>query len=246
MIKTAAEFDQFADNYQASLGPGIVWSGESTEYFARARIAWMGQHLAACGFRPRVVMDFGCGTGTATPFLFEVLGAETVIGVDNSTKSLEVAQRAHGSRRARFVLFNELAPREDVDAIYCNGVFHHIPPRERAGAIRLLYGCLRPGGYIGLWENNPWNPITHVLMALGPVDRNAIKLSPRETQLLLRKHGFDVLKTDFLFIFPKRLRWLRSKEHLLARWPLGIQYEVFCRKKRAALLGIASALPSAR
>jgi len=47
---------------------------------------------------------------------------------------------------------------------------------------------------------------------------------------LLRAGGFDVLRTDFLFYFPRVLRLLRGLERLLVRLPLGAQYQVLCRK----------------
>jgi SAM-dependent methyltransferase len=224
-----AEFDRFAENYQASLGPGVVISGEPPAYYARRRISWLAGQLKERNCRPRTVLDFGCGTGTATPFLFDVLGAESVVGVDTSAKSLDVARRNHGSGRVQFLLLEDFGPERRVDLVYCNGVFHHIPVAERDAAMGYMRRALRPDGYLGLWENNAWNPVTHLLMWLGPVDRNAIPLTPTRTRWLASSNGFEVLRTDYLFIFPKWLRWLRDWEKWLARWPFGLQYQVLCR-----------------
>ena len=75
--------------------------------------------------------------------------------------------------------------------------------QERAGAIDYIYRALRPGGLMAFWENNPWNPGTRYVMSRIPFDRDAITLSAREAQGLIRTGGLDVLRTDFLFIFPK-------------------------------------------
>ena len=225
------DFDQYAENYDAGLGVGLSWTGESREYFAARRVEWLCAQLNKVGVAPKRVMDFGCGTGSSIPYFFSVLGVESVIAVDASVKSLEVAQRDYGSERVQFVPLEEYQPKEPVDLVFCNGVFHHIPVNDRAAAIGLVHDSLRPGGMFALWENNPWNPVTHVLMKLAPVDRDAVKLTPAETRRLLRAGGFDVMQTDFLFIFPRSLGWFRVIERHLARLPLGIQYQVLAARK---------------
>jgi hypothetical protein len=47
---------------------------------------------------------------------------------------------------------------------------------------------------------------------------------------MLRDTGFEVLRTEFLFIFPRAFRRLRPLERALTRFPLGAQYHVLCRK----------------
>src|SRR5438477_397084 len=82
------------------------------------------------------------------------LGVTSVLGVDVSPKLLEVAQRTYGSELTRFVLLDHFQPASQLDLAFCNGVFHHIPPKDRAAAIHYVYRCLRPGGLFALWENN--------------------------------------------------------------------------------------------
>ena len=64
-----------------------------------------------------------------------------------------------------------------------------------------------------------------------PFDRDAIMLSAPEAKRLLRSAEFDILRVDFLFIFPRALRALRSLEPVLSRLPLGAQYQVLVQKK---------------
>jgi len=224
------EFDQYAENYDAAL-VHLSWASERREDFAARRIEWLGAQLKKIGVAPKRVMDFGCGTGSSIPFLFSVLGVESVIAVDVSRKSLEVAERNYGSGRVQFVPYDEYEPREPLDLVFCNGVFHHIPVIERAGAINLVRNSLGSGGLFALWENNPWNPVIQLLMALAPIDRDAIKLLPSETRRLLDAGGFEVMQTDFLFIFPRLLRWFRVLEPYVARMALGLQYQVLAKKK---------------
>ena len=231
MKSEGAEFDQYAEDYSAALAH-LSWAGESKEDFAVRRIQWLSEHLKRIGAAPKRVMDFGCGTGASIPFFFSVLGVESVIAVDVSSKSLEVAQRDHGSERVQFFPLDKYEPGEPLDLVFCNGVFHHIPINDRAGAIALISKSLRPGGLFALWENNPWNPVVQLLMGFASIDRDAIKLRPSETRRLLRDGGFEVLQTDFLFIFPRMLGWFRAFEPRLAHLALGLQYQVLATKRR--------------
>jgi hypothetical protein len=48
--------------------------------------------------------------------------------------------------------------------------------------------------------------------------------------MLVTRAGFEVLRTDFLFLFPRVLSALRPLEARLARFRAGAQYMVLCRK----------------
>jgi SAM-dependent methyltransferase len=228
--KTEALFDQYAAAYDEALQRGLAVSGEDKGYFARGRLVWLKRCLAGLGVSPRRVLDFGCGTGSATPFFLELLDPDELLGADVSEGCLEVARSTHGSARARFERLTEAAPRAAFDLAFCNGVFHHIPPPERDAAVGYVFRALRPGALFACWENNPWNPGTRYIMSRVPFDRDAILLRPSEARALLERGGFEVLRTDFLFIFPRWLKWLRWLECPLARWPLGGQYQVLARR----------------
>jgi SAM-dependent methyltransferase len=229
-VKAVTDFDCYADSYDRALGEALAASGEDRSYFARGRVTWLAGCLRRMGSNPRHVMDYGCGTGATTPLWFEILRAETVVGVDTSQRSLEVARRNHGSERVRFLAAQEYEPAGAEDLAYCNGVFHHIPPKQRRDAVHFVYRSLRPGGMFAFWENNPWNPGARYVMAHCAFDRDAVPLSPVEARRLLRSAGFTVLKTDFLFVFPRILRAFRPVERLIPRLPLGAQYQVLCQK----------------
>jgi SAM-dependent methyltransferase len=232
-------FDAYAAGYDAALEQGLSVSGESKNYFARGRIAWLKSALQKLQFRPESVLDFGCGTGSATPFLFELLGVSSLLGLEVSSKSRDFAEQAHGSKVAQYKLFEQYHPAGNIDLAFCNGVFHHIPPEQRLSSVDYISRCLRPGGLFALWENNPWNPGTRLVMSRVPFDKDAITLSPPETRRMLRAAGFEVLHTDFLFIFPRILKWLRCIEPRVSRLPLGAQYMVLARKRASESANLA-------
>lgn len=224
-------FDEYATDYDSALAQGISVSGESKDYFAQGRVEWLASRLNEIGRRPASVLDFGCGTGTNVPFLLHLDGITSLLGVDLSTSSLEVARRTTPDVRANFSELDRFRPEGNHDLVFTNGVFHHIPPPERDDAINYIYRALRPGGLFAFWENNPWNPGTRYVMSRIPFDRDAITLSAFEAQRLARKGGFRVLRTDFLFIFPRALGWLRKLEPHLSMLPFGAQYQVLCEKQ---------------
>jgi SAM-dependent methyltransferase len=227
---TNAEFDTYAADYDAALNEGLSVSGEGKSFFERGRISWLARRLAEIDARPSSVLDFGCGIGSATPYLIETLGAESIIGVDVSEESLAVARRLNRSARVQFLAFRQYEPRGDLDLAFCNGVFHHIPAAQRSAAVDYIWRALRPGGLFALWENNPFNPGTRLVMSRIPFDKHAVTLTPFEARRMLRAAGLEILRTDFLFIFPKLLSRLRFIEPAVSRLPLGAQYQVLCRK----------------
>ena len=231
-MKARVDFDEFADDYDAALARGLAVSGESRDYFARRRTEWTARAVAAAGgLDPSgTILDYGCGTGSTTPFLLGQLAAKRVLGVDISARSIEVARAAHGSDRVRFEVISDKAPQEPADLAYCNGVFHHIPPERRDSAVAWIHASLRPGGMFALWENNPWNPGTRFVMWRCPFDGDAVTLPPPQAAALLARGGFEILGVTFQFIFPRFLGALRPAEPLLSRLPLGAQYLVLARK----------------
>jgi SAM-dependent methyltransferase len=224
-------FDAYAQNYDSALARGISVSGEDQEFFAAGRVQWLAGRLRELGQSPQHILDFGCGTGTGAHFLAEQYPNGTVLGIDISGSSLATGRQLHGGARVQFRLTQDYQPAGEMDLAFCNGVFHHIPPPERVGAVELVWRALRPGGLFAFWENNPWNPGTRYVMSRIPFDRDAITLTSPEARRLLHTNGFEVLHTDFRFIFPKCLGWLRKLESALASLPLGAQYLILGRKK---------------
>ena len=223
-------FDAYAHDYDAALNRGLAVSGEDKTFFATGRIRWLSRCLARRQFAPQTVLDYGCGTGTATPLFLDILRAERVVGVDLSARSLEVARRTHEGLPVEYRLTDQYVPEGTIDLAFCNGVFHHVAPHERGRVADYIARCLRPGGLLALWENNPWNPGTRYVMSRIPFDRDAVPLSARQSRSLVRSARLEPLRTDYCFIFPRFLRVLRFLERFFVKLPLGAQYQVLARK----------------
>jgi len=230
MTSSSFTFDQFADDYDAALNEGIAISGEDKDFFASGRITWLKNLLDSLKHNPRTVMDFGCGIGSATPHLMKIVRPQSILGVDPSAKSLIVAQQSHGTESVHFSRLNDYRPRGEIDLAFCNGVFHHIPLSERAKSASYVYGSLKKDGLFAFWENNAWNPGARYCMRKNPFDKDAIPVTPRHAHHLLTAAGFTVLRIDYLFIFPRALRFFRPIEPFLSRLPFGAQYQILCKK----------------
>ena len=228
------EFDVYAEDYDQALAQGLAISGEDKNYFAHGRIRWLSKRLQQMKIKPRSALDFGCGTGSATPFFCELLPIESFMGVDVSARSLQIARELYESRysaqKVSFCLPQQAEPCAKIDLAFCNGVFHHIAPEARAAALDYVFRSIRPGSLFAFWENNPWNPGTRYVMSQCSFDCDAQTIAPPQARGLLRECGFEIVRTDFLFIFPRALAWFRFVEPAVARLPLGTQYMMLARK----------------
>jgi SAM-dependent methyltransferase len=229
-MSNAPEFDHHADNYDAELNQGLSVSGEDKEYFAQGRVQWLKHCLEELQQSPASAIDYGCGTGDTTILLRDAFQLSSVLGLDTSARSLELARLRHASKECNFLSIGEYIPKEDLDLVYCNGVFHHIPVATRTSAVDYVFRCLRPGGWFAFWENNPWNPGTRYVMSKIPFDRGAETIPPSRAIKMLQGRGFQIVGVNYLFLFPRFLQALRFLEPYVCRIPLGAQYQVLCKK----------------
>jgi SAM-dependent methyltransferase len=235
----AADLFDLSNEYTRMLDKGIRLSGEDQRFFIAGRIRHVQEHLPP-DWRPRRILDFGCGIGHTAQCLAEAFPEAEVAGFDTSNNALAQAQASYGSPRIHF--HPALPSGENFDLCYTNGVFHHIAPDQRPGALQMIYDSLAPGGYFAFFENNPWNPGTCWVMSRIPFDRDAITIAPPEGRRIVEGAGFELCGAmRFLFYFPRLLAPLRFSEPWLSRLPLGAQYCVLAsRPKRANQVTVLS------
>lgn len=223
-------FDLYANEYDAALEMGISVSGEDKNYFANARVKYLAHRLKKYDFAPLRIVDFGCGTGSAIPFLTKFFPKAFVLGVEISSKSIEIAKKLHKSSCVEFRQADSSWADGSFDLVFCNGVFHHIPPESRHLALMKIKDALNPNGLFAFWENNPWNPGTRIVMSRIPFDRDAETISPPAAKQVLLGAGFCILESRFCFYFPRCLAIFRPFEILLSTFPMGAQFQMLASK----------------
>jgi trans-aconitate methyltransferase len=231
MKKSGDLFDEFSNSYECTLAAALEISGEGREYFATERARWLHRCLVDLNENPRCALDFGCGDGNTGPILQKTLNLDRVLGTDVSAKSIGNAQATHRDGRLAYCTLSSFKASGEFELAYCNGVFHHIPPPERSANLEIIRRALRPNGLFSFWENNPWNPATHYVMSRCAFDKDAIMISSNQARRLLSAAGFQIVRTDFLFVFPRTLKLFRGIERAISNLPLGAQYQVLCRAK---------------
>lgn len=224
-----AEFDAYADGYDAGMGnPVKRLVGSSPADFLRVKVRWLMNDLRG---RSNVdLIDYGCGPGGLLAELAAAGFPGRLAGCDVSEKMLALARKKWDAPSeadffpATAEEIDERAGRFDVAVI--SAVLHHVMPPDRPAVYAALAGLLKPGGRLYVFEHNPRNPVTVWVVKNTPIDQNAVLASAGEVKRGLAASGFVGLRSRYLMFFPPRMTWLRPVERLLTRVPLGGQFAV--------------------
>jgi SAM-dependent methyltransferase len=227
----SAEFDRYAGHYEDLLRDPIRDRFAASAEFFHLR-KWL---LIQDFFRRRSIsskqlswLDVGCGRGE----LLHLGKAHfrTTMGCDPSAEML----RQCGSLAVSLQSDPARLPfdGQSFDFISAACVYHHLGPAERLALTNEVRRVLRPAGLFVIFEHNPANPATRLVVSRTPVDSNAVLLRARESRHLMKAAGLVPLDTLYYLYLPQRLfEFAGGLERLLARVPLGGQYAVFGEKR---------------
>jgi SAM-dependent methyltransferase len=231
-------FDQVARDYEKIhnqwLPPGVPSAVFIDQRAARVT-EWILSQYRGKEFH---YLDFGCGNGRMLKCLLESdalkpllsSGRLRLFGFDTSAESLNEARALLAGDPVMLVNdWAELPLARRFDLVLTCHVFHHIPRIRGPKVVTALHRRMKPASRLVVWEQNPINPITRLLVKLCPFDSDARLLTVTATRALLGQNGFRPLQYRYVNLLPPR--WLRSRrlvaiENQLLKFPIGAQYWV--------------------
>jgi SAM-dependent methyltransferase len=224
---THTDYDRYRDRYREELDQAVSFAGASHEFFTRAKaeelVRLARRHLGDP--RKLEALDVGCGIGLTDRHLAGRFRALT--GTDVSPGVLETAARENPGVRYELaergrLLFDDGA----FDLAFAVCVIQVVPSTERPRFVTELARVTRPGGLVVVFEHNPFNPLTRLVVRRCEFGEDARMLGMAEAERLLGKNGVAPIDRGFLLVFPSRRERVLALERSLRRLPLGAQYYV--------------------
>jgi SAM-dependent methyltransferase len=220
-----AEFDAYSSDYDSHVNRALAFTGAKVDFFTRVKteylLAFMAAHVPALA--DAAVLDVGCGTGNC----HAALGAQVarLCGIDVSASSIETAKEHNpGVSYAHYDGMHIPYGDGAFDFAFAICVFHHVPLDQRMALIGDIRRVLKPGGFIIIFEHNPFNPLTMRVINRCEFDRDAVLLRPRICEDMVERGGFSQVDTRFILNVPAVNAPLRTVDKWLSKFPLGAQY----------------------
>jgi SAM-dependent methyltransferase len=171
----------------------------------------------------------GCGTGELLEMGSRNFASAS--GCDPSAKMLQ----ASGCKNISLQEDPRRLPYGDAtfDLVTAVCVYHHVPLEDRRALGDEIRRVLKPGGRFCIFEHNPWNPATRIIVSRTPVDQNAILLSINEAIRTLQLSAFTRVASRFFLYLPEPIfRLAPALENALGGLPLGGQFAVLFHRGR--------------
>ena len=138
---------------------------------------------------------------------------------------LETAARANPGVRYELAERDRLPfPDGKFDLAFAVCVVQVLPPAERPRFVAELARVTRHGGLVVVFEHNPLNPLTRLVVRRCEFGEDARMLRMAEAERLFRENGVAPVDRGYLLLFPSRRRRVLAVERALRRLPLGAQY----------------------
>jgi SAM-dependent methyltransferase len=224
---THTDYDRYRDRYREDLDRAVSFAGAPHDFFTRAKagelVRLVRRHLGDPGRLE--ALDVGCGIGLTDRHLAGRFRALT--GTDVSPGVLETAALENPGVRYELAERGRL-PFDDgaFDLAFAVCVVQVVPSGDRPGFVAELARVTRPGGLVVVFEHNPYNPLTRLVVRRCEFGEDARMLGIAEADRLLRENGVAPIDRGFLLVFPSRRERVLAVERAVRRLPLGAQYYV--------------------
>lgn len=217
------DFNTSKDSYKQTVEDAVAFAGQGLDFFTRVKADVVGRIIDRYGPAAPRLLDVGCGHGFIHPLLNK-MGCK-VVGVERAAEVLPLAQNAnpaidyfaYDGRKLPFA-------GQSFDVLLTICVMHHVPPQQWPAFLAEAKRVLRPGGRIIIFEHNPLNPLTRYVVSRNEIDADAVLLSHTRLSSLLKKSGFQGVRSRFILFTPFSQPFFRHAEVFLEWLPFGAQY----------------------
>ncbi len=227
----SSQFDSHADSYREEVDQAIAFVGQDVEFFAERKATLLERSARRLLGDPSElsILDVGCGIGLVDRYLTRGFGS--VAGTDVSVAELEVARAEHPEVSYSVSEPDRVAHEAGTfDVAFAACVMHHLPAEDHATFVAELARVLRPGGLAVVFEHNPLNPLTRLVVRRVAFDSGVRLLRSGSVASLFESAGLEQVRSVYTTFLPLRSRLAERIEDRLARVPLGAQYAVLGRK----------------
>jgi ubiquinone/menaquinone biosynthesis C-methylase UbiE len=237
LSRPLSEFDLYARNYMQQLDHPLrrMVAPNGVNYFIRLKCEQLRRIVREAGLRARdlVVADIGCGIGL---FEEELAGEyRRVLALDLSQEMLKVSRHLRPHIDGEHFICSDalrlpLAP-ASADVVFSSCLFHHMSHEQLLPGVQEMSRICKRGGYVVVFEHNPYNPLTQVVVHTTPLDKNARLLPVKKMMTAFRDAGLEAVSSQFILYGPQKMDvWLTRRAPTLNQLPFGGQYLVVGRK----------------
>jgi len=221
--------NEAAERYELQVEDAIRFARREHAFFLAAKaeaLLDLAERRLPSGSSIRA-LDVGCGDGRLDAML-EPLGE--LHGVDVTPEM--VAAAAENAPQGRFQVADGTGlPFADgeFDLTFTVCALHHVEPPERPAYMCELARVTRRGGLVVVFEHNPVNPLTRLVVSRCAFDEGVVLVGRRTLGSLAKEAGLIVEETHYILLFPWQRTPFRQLERRLAPLPLGAQYFLAAR-----------------
>jgi len=221
--KKKINFDQYSNDYKHYINDSINKFDKNLSYYHEKKIE-ITKYRAI--HNPKNILDFGCGVGTMIPHMKKKFKKSKIYAFDESKDSLKFLKK-----RYPFVsCLKNINGNIKFDLIFLSGVIHHIDRSMRKKILKKIYSLLKSTGKLIIFEHNPYNPLTNIVVKNCEFDRDAQLIKKKELINISENVNFKVVDSAYVYFFPTSMKKFQVLEKYLEWFFLGAQY--FCIFKK--------------
>lgn len=226
-----ADFDDHAATYQDEVSDAVSFTGREVDFYAGLKTERLLEAMVRHGIDPATarLLDVGCGVGVADAHLVGRVGS--LEGVDTSSET--VARAAEANPTVRYTAYDGGAlPYDDesFDVAFAICVVHHVEVEGRPGFFDEMRRVVRPGGLVVVFEHNPWNPLTRVVVSRCEFDVGVVLAGRAALKRLADGADLEPVEHRFITFAPVDGAWGRRLDRAFGRVPLGAQHVMVGRR----------------